>query len=376
MPKKRRLDQRWCGRGLRFAWRRIGSVGCARRVPAGHRPRAWTGAGLRGTLAPCPSTATAGTPAASIRVGSRALRELLSAGQPSGAAAGVVDRYTCSVPKGGPIGRSASCGRSGSTASAGPSPRPGVGGVVAELRVRTATVLDVRVGDGGARRSRAARARWPVRRTRSRGSWRTPARSRRCCCCRPTSTRAGSPRPRRWSVRRTRRSPARSRSTARRARSTGGSAASRHNWGSRAHRPLRVGPVAGFDGAPDSFLECATARLKFGPCWTPPMTLLVLRVEGERDRAQLAGAGGAGGWAGGDRWARSSRGSCARGGPGRGRGADLRPARPSSGSPTATRRAGRRACLNSKIAVASCACAERGAGADAARAGSGGLQRC
>jgi hypothetical protein len=55
-----------------------------------------------------------------------------------------------------------------------------------------------------------------------------------------------------------------------------------HNWGSRHTDRYAWGQVAGFDGAPDSFFECATARLKFGPLWTPPMTLLVLRVEGEQ----------------------------------------------------------------------------------------------
>ncbi len=37
------------------------------------------------------------------------------------------------------------------------------------------------------------------------------------------------------------------------------------------------GQVAGFDTHPESFLEVATARLKLGPLWTPPITLLVLR---------------------------------------------------------------------------------------------------
>jgi hypothetical protein len=38
--------------------------------------------------------------------------------------------------------------------------------------------------------------------------------------------------------------------------------------------------VAGFDDAPESFLEVATARVKLGPLWTPFLTLLVLRHEG------------------------------------------------------------------------------------------------
>jgi hypothetical protein len=50
-----------------------------------------------------------------------------------------------------------------------------------------------------------------------------------------------------------------------------------HNWG-RKHTDLYAwGQVAGFDGHPDSFLEVATARLRIGPLWTPPITPLVLR---------------------------------------------------------------------------------------------------
>jgi hypothetical protein len=39
--------------------------------------------------------------------------------------------------------------------------------------------------------------------------------------------------------------------------------------------------VAGFDNAPESFLEVATGQLKIGPLWTPRMTPLVLRHDGE-----------------------------------------------------------------------------------------------
>jgi hypothetical protein len=54
-----------------------------------------------------------------------------------------------------------------------------------------------------------------------------------------------------------------------------------HNWGSK-HTDLSAwGQVAGFDTHPHSFLEVATARLKIGPFWTPPMTPLVLRHQGE-----------------------------------------------------------------------------------------------
>ena len=50
-----------------------------------------------------------------------------------------------------------------------------------------------------------------------------------------------------------------------------------HNWG-RKHTDLYAwGQVAGFDSYPESFLEVATAKLRLGPLWTPPITLLVLR---------------------------------------------------------------------------------------------------
>src|SRR5580698_2354719 len=50
-----------------------------------------------------------------------------------------------------------------------------------------------------------------------------------------------------------------------------------HNWGSRHTDLYAWGQVAGFDNEPDSFLEVATARLRLGPFWTPPITLIVLR---------------------------------------------------------------------------------------------------
>jgi hypothetical protein len=50
-----------------------------------------------------------------------------------------------------------------------------------------------------------------------------------------------------------------------------------HNWGIRHTDLYAWGQVAGFDTHPESFLEVATARLKLGPFWTPPITLLVLR---------------------------------------------------------------------------------------------------
>jgi hypothetical protein len=50
-----------------------------------------------------------------------------------------------------------------------------------------------------------------------------------------------------------------------------------HNWGSRHTDLYAWGQVAGFDNQPDSFLEVATAKLRLGPFWTPPITPMVLR---------------------------------------------------------------------------------------------------
>lgn len=57
-----------------------------------------------------------------------------------------------------------------------------------------------------------------------------------------------------------------------------------HNWGARHTDRYAWGQVAGFDNAPDAFLECSTAQLRLGPAWTPPLTLLVLR-EGDQEIA-------------------------------------------------------------------------------------------
>lgn len=54
-----------------------------------------------------------------------------------------------------------------------------------------------------------------------------------------------------------------------------------HNWGSRHTDRYAWGQVAGFDNAEDSFLECATAQIKLGPVWSPRMTSVVLRDEGQ-----------------------------------------------------------------------------------------------
>lgn len=57
-----------------------------------------------------------------------------------------------------------------------------------------------------------------------------------------------------------------------------------HNWGSEHTAAYAWGQVAGFDDDPDAFLELSTARLRAGPLLAPPMTALVLRVDGEELR--------------------------------------------------------------------------------------------
>lgn len=53
-----------------------------------------------------------------------------------------------------------------------------------------------------------------------------------------------------------------------------------HNWGTRHTDSYAWGQVAGFDGAPNTFLECATAQVRIGPIWSPRMTFVVLRDQG------------------------------------------------------------------------------------------------
>jgi hypothetical protein len=54
-----------------------------------------------------------------------------------------------------------------------------------------------------------------------------------------------------------------------------------HNWGRRHTDRYAWTQVAGFDNAPESFLECCTAQIKLGPAWSPRLTLLVLRDQGQ-----------------------------------------------------------------------------------------------
>jgi hypothetical protein len=65
---------------------------------------------------------------------------------------------------------------------------------------------------------------------------------------------------------------------------TGWVGSQNHNWGVKHTDHYAWGQVAGFDNFPKSFLEVSTARLKLGPVWTPFMTLLVLRHNGEEFR--------------------------------------------------------------------------------------------
>jgi hypothetical protein len=53
-----------------------------------------------------------------------------------------------------------------------------------------------------------------------------------------------------------------------------------HNWGSRHTDRYPFGQVAGFDNAPDTFLEVVTARIRVGPLSTPWLTFVVVRRAG------------------------------------------------------------------------------------------------
>ena len=54
-----------------------------------------------------------------------------------------------------------------------------------------------------------------------------------------------------------------------------------HNWGSQHTDRYAWGQVAGFDDAPEAFLEVTTARVKVGPVSMPWMTPMVLRLDDE-----------------------------------------------------------------------------------------------
>ena len=64
-----------------------------------------------------------------------------------------------------------------------------------------------------------------------------------------------------------------------------------HNWGQKHTDRYAWGQVAGFDGVPEAFLECATASIRVGPLYTPPMSPVVLRLGAEEFRFASAATG-------------------------------------------------------------------------------------
>jgi len=62
-----------------------------------------------------------------------------------------------------------------------------------------------------------------------------------------------------------------------------------HNWGVKHTDRYAWGQVAGFDDAPESFLELSTAQVELGPLKTPWMTPIVLRHEGHEYRLNAIG---------------------------------------------------------------------------------------
>ncbi|MZR61322.1 hypothetical protein [Alcanivorax sp. DP30] len=55
-----------------------------------------------------------------------------------------------------------------------------------------------------------------------------------------------------------------------------------HNWGSQHTDRYAWGQVAGFDNAPEAFLECATAQIRLGPVYSPKLSIAALCLDGER----------------------------------------------------------------------------------------------
>lgn len=53
-----------------------------------------------------------------------------------------------------------------------------------------------------------------------------------------------------------------------------------HNWGQRHTDEYVYGQVVGFAESPDTVLDCAAARIKLGPFWSPRLTLAALRHRG------------------------------------------------------------------------------------------------
>ena len=57
-----------------------------------------------------------------------------------------------------------------------------------------------------------------------------------------------------------------------------------HNWGVQHTDEYAWLQVAGFDDEPDSFFECGSGRIKLGPLWSPVLTFMVLRFDGQEHR--------------------------------------------------------------------------------------------
>lgn len=72
---------------------------------------------------------------------------------------------------------------------------------------------------------------------------------------------------------------------------TGWHGSHNHNWGSQHTDRYAWGQVCGFDGAPDVFLECATAQIKLGPLMTPKVTVVALNVGPKRYEINSIGRG-------------------------------------------------------------------------------------
>jgi hypothetical protein len=119
-----------------------------------------------------------------------------------------------------------------------------------------------------------------------------------------------------------------------------------HNWGERHTDEYAWGQVAGFDGAPSTFLELSTARVKVGPVRLPWMTVIALRHEGRELRwSSIWRAVRARGRYEFFRWAFSSDGD-----DGRIEGRIDAPPDAFVGLPYDNPPGGRKTCLNSKIA--------------------------
>ncbi len=207
--------------------------------------------------------------------------------QSSDAAARVLDPlHRASARAARPSGPSASCGRSSSTARRGAHVAVKERHPLSRVRAFERATLDVRVAATRLRRRiarRAARAApattiaWELTYARQRTAAVPAARAR--------STLAASRRPRASSARPLARydgTP--DASTARRVDIDDWVGSQNHNWGSQHTDHYAWGQVAGFDGAPDSFLECSSARLRVGPLLTPFITPIVLRLSGREHR--------------------------------------------------------------------------------------------